>query len=203
MNSLVALYLLPLLAVFGQDPGASVRRDEARILNQGVEAPNLGANLRVWDVANKAWRETKPEDLEKMRSRILVVNLWAHYCKPCIAEFPVLRDMAKRIEEDTKGDVRFVFISETSSAGDMDKFIVANEKRLPSGPLFLDYNENIAETFRQALPGRSLSLPTTVILDERRVVRYALIGALLNRRSELVQAINEVYRALNPSPPNR
>ncbi len=63
--------------------------------------------------------------------------------------------MAKKFEDDTKGDVRFMFISETSSATDMDKFIAANEKRLPSGPMFLDYNENIAETLRQALPGRA------------------------------------------------
>lgn len=203
MNSLAAVYLLPLLAVLGQDPGASVRRDEARILNQSIESSNLGANLRTWDTSSKAWRESKPEDLEKARSRILVVNLWAHYCKPCVAEFPILRDMAKKLEDDTKGDVRFVFISETSSATDMDKFITANEKRLPSGPMFLDYNENIAETLRQALPGRSLPLPTTLILDEKRVVRYVLIGALLNRRSELVQAIDEVYRAVVPNAANR
>ncbi len=203
MKSLVALYFLPLLAVLGQDPGAAVRRDEARILNQSIDTANLGSNLRVWDVGAKAWRESKPDDLEKTQSRILVINLWAHYCKPCIAEFPVLRDMAKKLEEDTKGDVRFVFVSETSSAVDMDKFLVANDKRLPNGPMFLDYNENIAETLRQALPGRSLPLPTTLILDERRVVRYVLIGALLNRRSELVQAIDEVYRALNPIPANR
>ncbi len=56
MKSVVALYLLPLLAVLGQDPGASVRRDEARILNQGIEASNLGANLRIWDVGTKGWR---------------------------------------------------------------------------------------------------------------------------------------------------
>lgn len=203
MNSLAALYLFPLLAVLGQDPGASVRRDEARILNQGIETTNLGANLRVWDIGTKAWRESKPEDLEKARSRVLVVNLWAHYCKPCIAEFPILRDMAKKLEDDTKGDVRFVFISETSSATDMDKFITTNEKRLPVGPIFLDYNENIAETLRQALPGQSLPLPTTLVLDEKRVVRYVLIGAILNRRSELVQAIDAVYHAVNPTAANR
>lgn len=203
MNTPIALYLLPLLAVLGQDPAASVRRDEARILNQSIDASSLGTNLRVWDAGTKAWRESKPDDLEKTHSRILVVNLWAHYCKPCIAEFPVLRDIAKRMEDDTKGDVRFVFVSETSSSVDMEKFITSNDKRLPSGPLFLDYNENIVETLRQALPGRNLPLPTTLILDERRVVRYVLIGALLNRRSELVQAIDDVFRALNPNPANR
>ena len=197
MSSLLALYIMPLLAILGQDPGATVRRDEARILNQSIDPLNLGANLRVWDSASKAWRESKSDDLEKGHARVLIVNLWAHYCKPCAAEFPILRDMAKNLEEDTKGDIRFLFVSETSSSSEMDRFILDNEKRMPNGPVFLDYNENIAETLRQALPGRNLPLPTTLILDDHRIVRYVLIGAIFNRRSELVEAVESVYKTLN------
>lgn len=201
MKFLFSLVAISLLASLAQDPATS-RRDEARLLNQTVESSHLSQTLRVWDAPARSWRESKPSDLQKTQARILVVNLWAHYCKPCIAEFPILRDMAKRIEDDTKGDVKFLFISETSSPNDMQQFVTDHGKRLPDPPWFLDYNENIVDGLRHALPGRSLSLPTTIILDERRVVRYALMGALLSRRSELVAAIMDTYRATKPGNTN-
>jgi len=195
MSPLLSIYLVSLLAALGQDPGAASRRDEARLLNQSISHSDIGNNLRVWDLANNTWRAIQQSELSNLRSKILVINLWAHYCKPCIAEFPVLHDIAKQIEGDTNGVVRFVFISETSGAADMQHFCSANAKKLPSEILYLDYNENIAEGLRQALPSASLSLPTTLILDERRVVRYALIGALIHRRSELAAAITDILRA--------
>lgn len=201
MKNLFPLMFIIMLAGFAQDP-ATARRDEARLLNQAIDPVHLGNNLRVWDPSTHVWRESKPTDLVKMQGRVLVVNIWAHYCKPCIAEFPILMDMAKRIEEDTKGDVKFVFISETSSPTDMQQFVSTNEKKLPEGPLFLDYNENIAESLRHVIPGRSLSLPTTIILDDHRAVRYAFIGALLYRRSELVTAIMDTLHVLSPGTTN-
>lgn len=177
------------------DPAAPVRRDEARLINQVIPPELLGSSLRVWD--GGAWRPTGPAELTRTQAKVLVVNLWATYCKPCLTELPVLREMAKKIEAEFKQEVQFIFLSETSDPVEMKAFFTRYEKLVPSRlPLYLDENENIASALRYVQPGGNLSLPTTLILDDQRNVRYAMIGALLERRSELLLAVEDAVRSV-------
>src|SRR5580692_4089046 len=42
---------------------------------------------------------TQTIDLSKLRGRVVVLNLWATYCAPCIEELPSLLEMQKRMPE--------------------------------------------------------------------------------------------------------
>lgn len=185
----------PVGPALAADPAAPVRRDEARLINQVIPPELLGTGLRVWD--GGAWRPTSPAELTRTQARVLVVNLWATYCKPCLTELPILREMARKIEAEFKQDVQFVFLSETSDPVEMKSFFARYEKLVPNRlPLYLDENENIASALRYVQPGGNLSLPTTLILDDQRNVRYAMIGALLERRSELLLAVEDAVRSV-------
>lgn len=195
MKTILALLCFPVSVALAADPAALVRRDEMRMMNQVVPTQMLGSNLRVWDGA--AWRTANPSEFTRTQAKVLVVNLWATYCKPCVSEFPVLREMARRIESEYKQDVQFLFLSETSDPIEMKAFCSRNERvMLGKFPLFLDDNENVASSLRSAQPGGNLAMPTTIILDEQRSVRYAMIGAVLERRSELVNAIEDTVRSV-------
>ena len=105
--------------------------------------------------------------------------------------------MAQRIEGDYQQDVQFVFLSETSDPQLMRDYVAKNAKILPhKSPLYLDENENVARILRWVQPGGRMSLPTTIILDENRSIRYAMIGAMIDRRSELVNAIDDIMGSI-------
>ena len=38
----------------------------------------------------------KPVDLARLRGRVVLVNFWATWCEPCIAEMPVIKELAQR-----------------------------------------------------------------------------------------------------------
>ena len=168
-----------------------VRRDEAMLVNQAIPAELIGGKLRVWE--RTGWREQNQAEPNRFKAKVLVVNLWATYCKPCVTEFPVLREIARKIEGDYK-EVQFVFLGETSDPEEMQAFYSKYEKILPRLPLFVDDNENIASLLRGVQPGGNLALPLTLVLDEQRNIRSALIGSVLERRSELVNSIEDAVR---------
>ncbi len=192
---LIALSLLLGHVALAGEPSLSVRREEARLLNQVIPTTILGDKLRVWE--GTGWRAASAVEGNRTKAKVLVVNLWATYCKPCLEEFPVLREMAQRIEGDYQQDVQFVFLSETSDPQLMRDYVAKNAKILPhKSPLYLDENENVARILRWVQPGGSMSLPTTIILDENRSIRYAMIGAMIDRRSELVNAIDDIMGSI-------
>ncbi len=195
MKRIILSLLLYASAAAAVEPSSAVRRDEARLLNQLIPKQYLGSGLRVWD--GSSWRPARDAELTRPQAKVLVVNLWATYCKPCLTEFPKLREMARKIEVDYKQDVQFIFLSETSDPAEMKLFCTRNEKILPTRyPFYLDENENIASALRFVQPGGNLSLPTTLILDDQRAVRYAMLGAIVDRRSELVAAIDDVVNVV-------
>lgn len=63
--------------------------------------------------------EGKPVTLSQFKGRVVLVNLWASWCGPCVKEFPSL----KRLVEHFKGKVVVLAISHDRSREDLDSFI--------------------------------------------------------------------------------
>jgi thiol-disulfide isomerase/thioredoxin len=59
-----------------------------------VPGPKLGLkpmiNLKLQDLNGK------PFDADKLKGKILVVDFWATWCGPCVAEIPALNDLQKK-----------------------------------------------------------------------------------------------------------
>jgi thiol-disulfide isomerase/thioredoxin len=196
MSNLALLFSLAALGAAVQ-PAAlcSPEQQAGYLLNQAIDREALESpqRLRVWDRMTESWTLMQEGQRPDPRARLLILNFWADYCKPCKDEFPWLKLMAQRIEEDYGGQVRFAFISETASVDKMKAFVKANASHLPD-LLYQDTNEALAESLRRAVPGGEISLPVTLILDGNRIVRYALVGAMVHRTSELRAAIATLAR---------
>lgn len=68
--------------------------------------------VRVGDVAPAfalADLDGNPVSLAALRGRPVIVNFWASWCKPCVDEFPLLRDAASAHEADGLAIVGIVF----------------------------------------------------------------------------------------------
>lgn len=151
--------------------------------------------FQVWEPKEQDFRNQRPTD-QPVKASLVVIHLWADYCKPCREEFPLWKNLVEKFEQSRKGQVRFLFLTETSGSEEMRLFLQANQSRMPRGPHYLDSGEALLSFLRKDVPGSTVPLPTTLLLDERRIVRHALIGPITARRTELVSAIDRLTRIL-------
>jgi cytochrome c biogenesis protein CcmG, thiol:disulfide interchange protein DsbE len=95
----------------------------------------------------------------------LVVNFWASWCPPCVAEMPDF----ERVHQQVQGEVRFVGLNTQDNRADADRLVeqtgVTYDLALdPDGALFSDFEV--------------VAMPSTFLVDEH--------GAIVHRHSGLL-----------------
>ena len=101
--------------------------------------------------------------LSDYRGRVVVVNFWATWCPPCIAELPTLQQVWKQLHTDNF-DVFAVNLGEEEET--IRRFIDRFEPKLEF-PILLASDESIMKDWRIQ------ALPTSYIID--KVGRWAYI----------------------------
>jgi cytochrome c biogenesis protein CcmG/thiol:disulfide interchange protein DsbE len=103
--------------------------------------------------------------LESLRGKVVVLNFWASWCKPCEQEAADL-EAAWRFYQ-SRGDVIFLGVdyvdTEPEALGYLAKFNIT----YPNGP---DLGTRISQKFR--IQG----VPETYVLDQGNVLRFVQIG---------------------------
>lgn len=106
-----------------------------------------------------------PVDVGQYVGDPLLVNFWATWCAPCVREMPMLRDMS----EELAGHVTFLGINVQDMPTSAEEFI---------DELNVEYDQATdpkGDYFR-AVGG--LGMPTTLLVDEKGLVRYRHTGEL-------------------------
>jgi len=180
------------LAAVQQELG--YKNDETYLISQRIALP-LFRNLQVWNQKSGQW-DALPENSEAgAGARIRVVHLWAHYCEPCQREFPWLRVLAQRAQSKYKGKVQYLFVAEDTSSEDMRGYQAKHKDLLPEGRLYHDTQGQLRDALRLGLSQGELKLPTTLLVDEKGVIRHAFVGPLSepsDHRSVLLAAIERL-----------
>ena len=172
------------------------RYDEVQLISRRLEG-RFHEGLLLWNSQLGAWGP-KPPGHVVVHGRVVVVHLWADYCAPCRAEFPWLKEVAREASRRYKGQVQFLFVSETNSSEAMQQFIEQNRATMPDGPHYLDTGNQLSHSLGEGLSSGTLSLPTTLLCDPL-VVRQGLIGPLASRRAELRLAIERLLGVTSSS----
>ncbi len=103
-------------------------------------------------------------DLAALKGRIVIVNFWATWCGPCVAEMPSLAALAARLGEE-KALVLGVNFHE--SAQKIREF----QAKVPTRfPLLRDPWQEVSAAWKVGV------LPTTFIVDARGMLRYRVVG---------------------------
>jgi cytochrome c biogenesis protein CcmG/thiol:disulfide interchange protein DsbE len=63
----------------------------------------------------------KSVSLSQFRGKLVIVNIWASWCGPCVKEFPSL----KKLVEEFKGELVVLAVSQDNTREDLDSFIAA------------------------------------------------------------------------------
>lgn len=107
--------------------------------------------------------------LADYRGQVVVLNLWAIWCGPCIAEIPELVELQRRIEPDGA-----TVIGLALDSGSADQVLDFWQRRLelePAYPLWLTSMERAEKHFQ------ATTVPLTLLIDREGNIRDRLLGA--------------------------
>jgi thiol-disulfide isomerase/thioredoxin len=106
---------------------------------------------------------TRIVDLSKLRGRVVLLNLWATWCAPCLQELPSLLELQKRMPE-----VAVVAVSIDQDPDVYRKFLVDHHVDLLT---VRDEDMRV-----NALYGTA-QIPETYVIDKQGVVRRKFVSA--------------------------
>ena len=114
--------------------------------------------------------EGKSQSLSRYRGKIVLVNFWATWCKPCTTEMPAMQKMYDKLRE--KG---FMVLAVNELEG--DAIVRARIRRYGhTFPVLMDRDNKVANKFGV------FGLPVSVFIDEHGVVQEYIKGGLLTEQ---------------------
>lgn len=104
--------------------------------------------------------------LEKFRGKIVVLNMWATWCAPCVHEMPTLDRLQQQLKDL---DVVVVALSiDSAGAGKVREFF--DEHEIQNLEVYVDPSMRAQAAFNV------IGLPTTMIIDKEGRERGRLVG---------------------------
>ncbi len=124
-----------------------------QILNQ-LEKTGI-PNFTLNDMTGKA------VSLEDFRGKVVLVNIWATWCAPCIKEFPSLKNLVEKFN----GEIVVLAISHDRAQEDIESFVRAFGKIPKDFILLWDKEKSVSKIFgTEALPETYIVSPTGKLL---------------------------------------
>lgn len=169
LGTIVVVALLATFFIDSSGPNRSIV--PADIENQvdefaeGTEVPDV--NLTLLDGSQKK--------LSELRGKVVLLNFWASWCPPCIAELPDLIELADSYPQE----IELVLLSNDVQKRDIDKFTDRMEESiqeridLPNVTMAWDKGGKITrETFQ------TFQLPETIIIDKDGMMVRKIVGVI-------------------------
>ncbi len=136
----------------------------------GSRVPAVGTaaeDFRLTDL------EGKQQTLSQYRGKVVLVNFWATWCRPCTTEMPAMQATYDKLRD--KGFV-VLAINELEADAKVREHI---EQYGHTFPVLMDRDNKVANQFGV------FGLPVSVFIDEKGIVREYIKGGLLTEQKIL------------------
>ncbi len=132
--------------------------------SMGSRVPAVGTTAEDFRLVDL---EGKQQSLSQYRGKVVLVNFWATWCKPCTTEMPAMQATYDKLRE--KGFV-VLAINELEDDAKVREHI---KQYGHTFPVLMDRDNKVANQFGV------FGLPVSVFIDEKGVVQEYIKGGLL------------------------
>jgi thiol-disulfide isomerase/thioredoxin len=134
---------------------------------EGVEK-NSGKKV----APNFTWNENgKKMSLKDLKGNVVLVNLWATWCGPCVKEMPDLSKISDELK-DKNFKLLGMNVFQQEGSKKVEDFLKTN----PVSYVVLDGNQEIVDAFGEADGANIEAVPTTFIIDKDGKIAETIIG---------------------------
>lgn len=155
--------------------GIGLRRAQQGTVQPGERIPDFSLAL----FSGYEYNGQADIKLSDMRGKVVFVNFWASWCKPCEQEAPALEGAWQYYQPD--GKVAFLGVDYVDTEAAARVFLEKFNVTYPNGP---DIGTKISQLFR--IKG----VPETYVIDPEGVLRYVKIGQF--------SSADEIKSVVNP-----
>jgi len=142
--------------------------------SMGSRVPTVGMQAEDFRLADLAGKE---QSLSQYRGKIVLLNFWATWCKPCTTEMPAMQTAYDKLRD--KGFV-VLAVNELEDDARVREHI---KQYGHTFPVLMDHDNKVANQFGV------VGLPVTVFIDqEGRVQEYIKGGLLTEQKIEEIVA---------------
>jgi thiol-disulfide isomerase/thioredoxin len=159
-------------------------QDKTNTENKEVSSSTSNSNLKLYKVEkvekgkgkkvvpNLVWSEGGTQkSINDLKGNVILINLWATWCGPCIKEMPSL----SKISEDLK-DKNFKMIGlnifQQPGSKKVEDFLKTN----PVSYVILDGNQEVVDAFSESDGSKIEAIPMTFIVDKNGKIAETIVG---------------------------